>query len=82
MFNKKENYVLTWNEEPQAVIGEGLSRTSKAVPLYEVNVTFQGRGSMKEWLRAASKQEARKFCINKYPNATDINVIGRSNPTF
>lgn len=78
MFKGKQNYVLTWQEDEQPTLGEGLSRTSKAVPLYEVAITFTGRSSMKEWIRAANKREALKFCTNKYPKALDIHVIGRS----
>jgi hypothetical protein len=80
---KRENYVLTWNDDEQARLGEGISRSaSKIAPFYQVTVTFPGRSSMKEWIRAANKGEALKFCTNRYPTATDITVIGRSNPTI
>ena len=76
------SYMLLWQEDRHPALGEGISRTSKLVPFYEVVVTFPGHRSMKEWIRAASKSEARKFCTNKYPNASDINVIGKSKPTL
>jgi hypothetical protein len=79
---KAQNYVLTWNEEERPHLGEGISRTSKLAPFYQVTVTFPGMRTMKEWIRATNKREALKFCTNRYPTATDIHVIGRSNPTI
>lgn len=77
-----QNYMLTWEEDDRPTLGEGLSRTSsKIAPFYQVDVVFPGSRTMKEWIRAANKREALKLCTNKYPTATDITVIGRSNPT-
>lgn len=73
---------LQWEEEHKPTLGEGLSRTSKMAPFYEVVVNFPGRSTMKEWIRAANKREALKFCTNKYPTAIGINVIGKSKPTI
>jgi hypothetical protein len=74
--------VLTWEEEHKPNLGEGISRTSKLAPFYQVDITFPGMRTMKEWIRAASKSEALKFCTNKYPTATNIHVVGRSKPTI
>jgi hypothetical protein len=80
---KPQNYVLTWEEDHRPTLGEGLSRSaSKLAPFYKVDITFPGMRTMKEWIRASNKREALKFCTNKYPTATDIIVIGRSNPTI
>jgi hypothetical protein len=79
----KQNYMLTWEEDDKPTLGEGLSRTSsKIAPFYKVDINFPGRSTMREWIRATSKSEALKFCTNKYPTATNINVVGRSNPTI
>lgn len=70
------NYALTWDEE-KPNLGEGVSRTSKSAPLYEVHVVFPGNKPMKEWLRAANKREAAKFATNRHPRALSVTVIGR-----
>jgi len=77
-----QNYMLLWEEDHQPRLGEGISRTSKLAPFYRVDITFPGMRAMKEWIRATNKREALKFCTNRYPTATNINVVGRSNPTI
>lgn len=71
-----ENYLLLWREEHGANIGEGISRTSDPkATLYEILVEYSGMKSMREWLRATSRDEAAKFAANRYPTSTKITVI-------
>jgi hypothetical protein len=72
------SFTLHWNEESAPNLGEGISRTSKDVPLYRVLVVFPGNKPMKELIRAANKREAAKFAGNRYPQAVSIEVIGKA----
>jgi hypothetical protein len=83
MFGKPssaERYVMLWDEEHGAKTGDGISRTTDPkAALYEIAVTFTGMRPMREWLRATSKAEAAKFAANRYPNSTNIQVLGKQN---
>lgn len=74
-----QNYVLTWQEEHQPVIGDGLSRTSnpRAV-LWSVTVDFGHNRPMFSTVRAMSKAEARTFTRHRHPTATTITVHGKT----
>lgn len=72
------NFVLTWDEGMRPNLGEGISRTSKDVPLYRVRVRFKGESPLTETVRAADEQEAAKFASNRYPHALAITVIGKA----
>lgn len=76
---KPQNYVLTWNEERQPVIGDGLSRTSnpRAV-LWSVTVGFTNNRSMFSTVRAMSKAQAATFTRHRHPTATTITVLGKT----
>jgi hypothetical protein len=76
---KRENYVLTWQEDDRPVIGEGLSRTANMTdPLWLVDVEFGAGPRMKSTVRAANKRDALKYAKNRHPKASSINVIGRA----
>jgi hypothetical protein len=81
MFKKPErSYMLGWSDDTQPNLGEGISRTSKATaPLWRVDVKDKGHQVMRTTIRAANKAEALKFSRNRYPSATNINVIGKAN---
>jgi hypothetical protein len=75
-----ERYLMLWHEEHGAKSGDGISRTTDPrAQLYEITVTFAGMRPMREWLRATSKAEAAKFAANRYPNSTNIQVLGKTN---
>ena len=83
MFGKQssaEKYVLLWQEQYGANLGEGISRTGDPkAKLYEIVVTFAGMRPMREWLRATSKEEAAMFAANRYPSSTNITVASNNN---
>ena len=57
-------------------LGEGISRTSaKASRLYRLKVIFRGAMPMLETIRATNGKEARKFAKNRYPDATEIELL-------
>ena len=83
MFGKQssaEKYVLLWQEQYGANLGEGISRTADPkAKLYEIAVTFAGMRPMREWLRATSETEAAKFAANRYPSSINITVDPNNN---
>jgi len=83
MFGKQssaEKYVLLWQEQYGANLGEGISRTGDPkAKLYEIVVTFAGMRPMREWLRATSETEAAKFAANRYPSSINITVDPNNN---
>lgn len=73
------NYMLTWQDKDQSVIGEGLSRTSNpAAKLWQVSVRFPAGPPMKTTVLALNKREALKFSKNRHPTATSITVLGKA----
>lgn len=69
-------FVLTWADEEQPKLGDGISRTSDPRSrLWEINVWFGGNKPMRESIRALSKKQAIQFAKNRYPKATEIKLI-------
>lgn len=83
MSNKPEgSYLLTWQDDVQPILGEGLSRTSNHnAQLWRVDVETSGALPMKTTVRATSRRQAIQFTKNRYPTATNITVLGKANVT-
>lgn len=76
---KEFSSLLSWADEAQPHLGEGISRTTsdKAV-LWSVTVQW-GKGTpMRTTVLATSSKQAEKFSRNRHPTATTITVIGRA----
>lgn len=74
------NYMLTWLEDHTPNIGEGVSRTNNpSARLFQVVVSFGGAPPLTDHIRAMNKKQAEMFAKNRYPQATQVNVIGKSN---
>lgn len=69
-------FVLTWSDDNQPNLGDGVSRTSDPrSSLWEVHVWFGGGRPMKESIRAINNKQALKFAKNRYPSATEIKPV-------
>lgn len=72
------NYMLHWAEDHRPVVGEGLSRTSDPrAPLWVVDVEFDKTPRMRTTIKASNKREARKFALNRHPDAKTITIHGK-----
>ena len=69
----------SWSDDDKPNLGEGISRNSKDnTSLWKIEVSF-GRGRpMKELIRAVNHNQARYFAKNRYPSATNITLIGKT----
>lgn len=76
---KDHNFTLYWSDDDKPNLGEGISRNSKDnTSLWKIEVSF-GRGRpMKELIRAVNHNQARYFAKNRYPSATNITLIGKT----
>ena len=69
-------FVLSWADDNQPNLGDGISRTSDPrSSLWEVHVWFGGGRPMKESIRAINIKQALKFAKNRSPNDTELKPV-------
>lgn len=65
------SYVLTWKEEDQARLGEGISRPhpKQKTSSFKVVVTPPAGARMTAWLQAPDLATALVYAMNRWPTA-------------
>ena len=80
---KDVDFTLRWQDDSQATLGEGKSRTTaRNASLWQVRVQIPGQCPMITTVRARTKKEAMLFSRNRHPLATSITFIGKINASL
>lgn len=73
-------FALQWaDEDGMPNLGEGISRTQdRKARLWSVSVSYSHNRVMHTTVLAISAKEAKKFSLNRHPQATEITVNGKA----
>ena len=66
------SFVLSWQEERRARLGEGISRpyAKQRTRTFELRIQPAAGRPMKVWLPAPDKKTALVYAMNRWPDAT------------